>query len=83
LNTETGEIAPDRGNHAIKVTRGRADPPILRRVRYPVRYLARTWLFGWSGHLLPHRWLQRPSGTRQPGCASGQAAFRDELGAHA
>src|SRR6185437_4278229 len=34
LNTETGEISPDRGNHAIKVTRGGpAQPPIRRRVR--------------------------------------------------
>jgi hypothetical protein len=34
LNTETGAISPDRGNHAIKVTRaGSARPPIRRRVR--------------------------------------------------
>jgi hypothetical protein len=41
LNTETGEISPDRGNHAITVTGGgRTNPAIPRRVRYPVRYLA-------------------------------------------
>jgi len=45
LNTETGEISPDRGNHAIRVTRpGRTHPAIPRRVRYPVRYLACAWL---------------------------------------
>jgi hypothetical protein len=47
LNTETGEISPDRGNHAIKVTQlGRTYPGIPRRVRYLVRYLACTWLGG-------------------------------------
>jgi hypothetical protein len=35
LNTETGEISPDRGNHAIRVTRpGRMYPAIPLRVRY-------------------------------------------------
>ena len=41
LNTETGAISPDRGNHAIKVTRpGQIRPVIPRRVRHMVRYLA-------------------------------------------
>jgi Transposase len=41
LNTEFGEISPDRGNHAIRVTRpGRTHPCIPQRVRYLVRYLA-------------------------------------------
>jgi hypothetical protein len=35
LNTETGAISPDRGNHAIRVTRaGRTHPVIPRRVRF-------------------------------------------------
>jgi len=43
LNTETGAISPDRGNHAIKVTRpGRMRPAIPRPVRHLVRYLACT-----------------------------------------
>ena len=45
MNTETGAISPDRGNHAIKVTRaGLTRPDIQRRVRYSVRYLACAWL---------------------------------------
>jgi hypothetical protein len=41
LNTETGAISPDRGNHAIRLTRpGRMRPGIPRRVRYLVRCLA-------------------------------------------
>jgi hypothetical protein len=74
LNTETGAISPDRGNHAIRVTEtGRTHPGIPRRVRY----LVCTWLDGQCGHLLPHRWLQ-------PGlCGPAGAAFRDELVTHA
>ena len=40
LNTETGAISPDRGNHAIKVTRvGLTRPNDRRRVRCSVRCL--------------------------------------------
>ena len=57
LNTETGAISPDRGNHAIRVTRtGRPHPAIPRRVRYMVRHLACASLgreVRW--HQLPHR----------------------------
>jgi hypothetical protein len=54
LNTHFGAISPDRGNHAIGVTRpGRTYPGIPRSVRYLVRYLACAWL-GAAGvrHLL-------------------------------
>ena len=45
LNTETGAISPDRGNHAIRVTRaGRAHPGTPRSVRSLVHYLASAWL---------------------------------------
>ena len=41
LNTETSAISPDRGNHAITVTRSEcAHCGIPRSVRYLVRYLA-------------------------------------------
>ena len=47
LNTETDAISPDRGNHAIRVTRPRqTHPGIPRCIRYLVRYLACTWLCG-------------------------------------
>jgi hypothetical protein len=47
LNTETGEISPDRGNHAIRVTgAARPHPAIPRRVRCLVRHLA---CHGWGG----------------------------------
>jgi hypothetical protein len=70
LNTETGAISPDRGNHAIRVTRaGRTYPGIPRRVRY----LVCTWLDGRCGHLLPHRWLQRPP---VPGSRAARAGRR-------
>lgn len=80
-NTETGEISPDRGNHAIRVTgAGRTRPGIPRRVRYLVRYLACTWLCGRRGHLLPHRWLQRPRVLGSWAARAGRATFHDELG---
>jgi hypothetical protein len=54
LNTETGEISPDRGNHATKVTRaGLVRPPIRRRVRCSARHLACTWLGGRCGVSAP------------------------------
>jgi hypothetical protein len=41
LNTETSAISPDRGNHAIRVTRAaRTHSAIQLRVRYLVRNLA-------------------------------------------
>jgi hypothetical protein len=84
LNTETGAISPDRGNHAIRGTRGgRTNPAIPRRVRYPVRYLACTWLCGRSGHLLPHRWQRAPRVPGSRAARADRAAFRDELGTHA
>ena len=50
LNPETGEISPDRGNHAMRVTgAGRTHPAIPRRVRYLVRELACTLLGGRCG----------------------------------
>jgi len=94
VNTETGEISPDRGNHAISVTgAGRTHPAIPRRVRYLSRYLARAWL----GRQVPgicSRNLTVPHDCRQGRChASAQqsglrepvpATFRDERGsAHA
>ena len=46
LNTETGAISPDRGNHTIKVTgAGRMHLDIPRRVRCLARHLA----YGWPG----------------------------------
>jgi hypothetical protein len=52
LNTETGEISPDRGNHAIKVTgAGRMHPGIPRRVRCFARHLAPAWPGGKCGRL--------------------------------
>ena len=45
LNTETGDISPDRGNHAIRVTgTGRTHLDILRSVRCLACHLACTWL---------------------------------------
>jgi hypothetical protein len=50
LEHETGEISPDRGNHAIRVTgAGRTHPGIPRRFRYLVRHLACVWLGGRCG----------------------------------
>jgi hypothetical protein len=40
LNTETGEISPDRGNHAIGVT---AAGPTLQMTPRSVRYCSATW----------------------------------------
>jgi hypothetical protein len=83
LNTGGREISPDRGNHAIRVTRVRwmyrGVPP---SVRYLVRYLACTWLCGRCGHLLPHRWLQRPRVPGNRAARAGRAAFGAELGTH-
>ena len=69
LNTETGEISPDRGNHATGA--GRTHPAIPRRVRYLVRYLACTWLCGRSGHPLP-----APLTTRAAAAVSGSSVLR-------
>ena len=54
LNTDSGAISPDRGNHAATVTRpGRMRPAIPRRVRYLARGLACMWLKGRRRHLPP------------------------------
>jgi hypothetical protein len=83
LNTETGEISPDRGNHAIRVTRGgRTNPAIPRRVRYPVA----TWLV--RGYMAGPGMRSRTAGSsasRVPGSRAARAdraAFRDEPGTH-
>jgi len=66
LNTETGEISPDRGNHAISITgAGHTHPVIPRRVRYMLFYLACMPLGGTAGPLHPYadytaRVLRRP-----------------------
>jgi hypothetical protein len=47
VNPRGGEFSPDRGNHAIRITRaGRTHPAVLRSVRYLVGHLACTWLGG-------------------------------------
>ncbi len=67
-NPETGAISPDRGNHAIRVTRaGRERSGIPRRVRYLVHCLACAWR-RWQ----PAWWTCScsagcPAGTSQPG----------------
>ena len=79
LNPETGEISPERGNHAIRVTgMGRTHPGIPWRVGHLARNLACRWLGGTSGHLLPHRWLQ-PSGYPAAELRGQASPFRDEL----
>src|ERR1700759_1576558 len=46
LNTDSGAISPDRGNHAIRVTcTGPASTVIQRRVRYLTYCLA---YYGWT-----------------------------------
>jgi hypothetical protein len=79
LNTETGEISPDRGNHAIRVTRPRQmHPGIPRRVRYLVRRLACTWLRGRCGRL-----PSAPLGSGAPGYSASELrgrALREQLG---
>jgi hypothetical protein len=67
LNTGGREISPDRGNHAMRVTRaGRTYPGIPRRVRYLARCLASARQVRASGPAPP---AAGPSATRQPGCA--------------
>ena len=91
LNPETGEISPDRGNHAIKVTRaGLARTNILRGVRL----VCSAWpVHGRGGRrgTSQHRGWPRDRRARalrdaqQLGSALAHAAtFRDERGdAHA
>ena len=53
LNTETGEISPDRGNRSINVTgAGRMRLDIPRRVRCFACHLARAWPGGKCERLL-------------------------------
>jgi len=79
LNTETGAISPDRGNHAIRVTRsGQECPGGPRRVRYSVRHLA----FPWTGRLVrriallnvERLGMRREGGLRQSTWATGKWA---------
>src|SRR5207245_6411688 len=61
LNTETGEISPDRGNHAIRVTgAGRTHPAIPRRVRCLVRHLGPRSSPPWSAGPTPTWRRSRP-----------------------
>src|SRR5580693_9676442 len=70
LNTETGAISPDRGNHAIKVTRaGRAGPDIRRRVRCSACCLACSW----PGRLAGDICLGAADRSRAAAAADGRA----------
>jgi hypothetical protein len=74
LNPETGAIYPDRGNHAIRVTRrGRAVLSIQTCVRYLV-----FWLDGMAGYLLCWRlgWLRACAGRRSRGRYSRVRVWR-------
>jgi hypothetical protein len=68
LNTGGREISPDRGNHAIGVTRaGRTHPGIPQRVRYLARCLACAGLGGRAGICSRSRARQAdPGGSRLP-----------------
>ena len=78
LNTETGEISPDRGNHAIRVTQpGRTHPGIPQRVRYLVCYLACVWLDSTCRVSAPASLAAAPTGTRQLSCAAPSAVRRN------
>jgi Recombinase len=75
-----GLISPDRGNHAITVTRpGRTHPGIPQRVRYLARYLAFPWLRGRCGHLLPPSGAVRLAGGGHPGAGG---LLRGTIGGH-
>jgi hypothetical protein len=81
LDPHFGAISPDRGNHAIRVTRAsRTYPGIQRSIRYLVRHLVCMWLCGRRGHLLPavgcsFLWYSA-TGLR----GTSRTPFRDELG---
>src|SRR5215475_3737047 len=68
LNTETGEISPDRGNHAIKVTRaGLARTNILRVFAWFVPPGLCTAGAAGAGHLPAPRAAARPAGAGPAG----------------
>src|SRR6185437_4121381 len=56
LNTETGEISPDRGNHAIRVIRAGPTARIFKG-EFGIQSLSGLCMVraGGAGHLLPRR----------------------------
>ncbi len=82
LNTETGEIPPDRGNHATRVTRSaRMHPGIPRRVRCVTRHLASAPV---CGRVIAKEGADRSlrdRGKRRPGKQPGEPGTTMNLAA--